>query len=397
MPNQKDSEFPKSAPNRELALEGRSSTRTARAGRVGSSSRSSTVVRPDVTRGEIVDHLRGRITSGDLTPGSRLPTYRALQSSLQANMVTVSRAIDQLKGEGFIDTQGARGTFVVNHPPHLFRYALVFPSHPSESNWPRFWEALAKEAATIEREGPCEMPVYYDVDQFAHQGGDWYTKLLEDMRAHRFAGLIFAADPWVVRDTPLVTEPGMPYVSITSPQPALYPNIATVDLDTVGLVEKALDYLVARGRKRLAVLSHSDNLDQLEPVKLAAQQRGMEMRSYWTQSATPSAPKSAQACMNLLMRLPADDRPNALFVTDDNLVEYATAGLVDAGVRFPQDMEVVAHCNFPWPTPVVVPVKRIGFDARRCLRACVQSIDHQRRGRGMPPPVAIPAVFEDEL
>lgn len=354
--------------------------------------------RIDVTRGEIVAHLRRRITSGELAPGSRLPTYRGLQTLLQANMVTVSRAIDQLKGEGFIDTQGSRGTFVVDHPPHLFRYALVFPSHPSDTDWPRFWEALAKEAGTIERDGPCEMPIYYDVNQISHPGSASYAKLVEDVRAHRFAGLIFAADPWVVSGTPLLSEPGMPRVSITRPQPADFPNVATVGLDTEGLIHKAFDYLAARGRKRLAVLSVPTEVDRLlGTITREAARRGMETRPYWIQAVSPILPKPAQACMHLLMHDGQSQRPDALFVTDDNLVEYATAGLVDAGVRVPDALDVVAHCNFPWPTTGALPVRRIGFDARECLRACVKSIDAQRQNKVMPAHVTVLSLFEDQL
>jgi len=98
-----------------------------------------------------------------------------------------------------------------------------------------------------------------------------------------------------------------------------------------------------------------------------------------------------------MMRDGQVDRPDALLVTDDNLVEYATAGLVDAGVRVPTDMDVVVHCNFPWPTPSLVPVRRIGYDAAQMLRACLDIADVQRHGAPVPSPRTIPPLFEDEL
>jgi DNA-binding LacI/PurR family transcriptional regulator len=354
--------------------------------------------RPAVSRNDIVLELRRRITSGELPPGTRLPTHRDLRRDLQANIVTVGRAIDQLKLEGFVDTQGSRGTFVVRHPPHLFRYALVFPSHPSESNWPRFWDALAKEANTVERDGPCEIPVFYDIDVISHPGSDGYRQLLSDVQAHRLAGLIFAAHPWVVKDTPIVREPGIPRVALLAPH-ADYTNMAAVGLDMHGLITKSLDYLAARGRKRLAVVSAPGDIDSgaIQTVKVEAAKRGLETRPYWLQAVSEAFPKPAQACMHIVMREGQKDRPDALFVMDDNLVESATAGLVDAGVRVPDDLDVVAHCNFPWPTQSVLPVKRIGFDARQMLRECVKSIDYQRQRGSMPPPETIPAIFEDQL
>lgn len=353
--------------------------------------------RPSVRRSEIVQELRQRITSGQLLPGTRLPTHRSLRSELGANIVTLGRAIDQLKLEGFIDTRGSRGTFVARHPPHLYRYALIFPSHPSDTNWPRFWDALAKEARTIERDTPCEIPAFYDIDAVSHPGSDGYRQLLEDVQSHRLAGLIFASHPWVVKDTPIVREPGIARVALLSPQ-ADFTNIAAVRLDMHGLITRALDYLAVRGRKRLAVLTATSDMDEMvQTVRQEAAKRGLETRPYWLQAVDGAYPKPAQACMHMVMRDGQVDRPDALFVTDDNLVESATAGVVDSGMRVPDDLDIVGHCNFPWPTPSVLPIRRIGFDARQVLRACVKSIDQQRQGKPMPEPALIPAIFEDQL
>jgi hypothetical protein len=90
-------------------------------------------------------------------------------------------------------------------------------------------------------------------------------------------------------------------------------------------------------------------------------------------------------------------RPDGLIIADDNFVEAASGGLIRAGVRVPEDVEVVAHCNFPWPTPSVLPVKRLGFSARQVLRECINSVDAQRRGEAIKPPIAIPALFEEEV
>jgi DNA-binding LacI/PurR family transcriptional regulator len=123
---------------------------------------------------------------------------------------------------------------------------------------------------------------------------------------------------------------------------------------------------------------------------------GLESRPYWRIEVNQSTPHTARTCAQLLMRLPPADRPDGLLVTDDNLVEQATAGLIDAGVKVPSDIAVVAHCNFPWPTPSAVPVSRLGYDARTVLRACMDVIDAQRRGETPPHVTMIDPVFEDE-
>ena len=57
----------------------------------------------------------------------------------------------------------------------------------------------------------------------------------------------------------------------------------------------------------------------------------------------------------------------------------------------------MAHCNFPWPVPSAVPVKRIGYDAREVLEQCIRVIDMQRQGQTPPKQVLVEAVFEEEL
>ena len=352
--------------------------------------------RPPVSKGEIVLAIRRRITSGEWGPGRRLPTHRELRRELSANIVTVGRAIDSLRLDGFLDTQGRRGTFVSMHPPHLSRYALVFASHPLEPNWTRQWEALAKEAATLHHDRPVEISVYYDVDVDRRGTSGDFERLTEDVLAHRLAGLVFASHPWVVAKTPILDEPGIPRVALMNPDTD-YPSVAAVVFGDT-LIERALDYLVAQGRKRLAVLTvPMKAAEHTQRIRRQAAARGLETRPYWIQSVGTGTPHSTQAIVHLMMRDGQVDRPDALLVTDDNLVEYATAGLVDAGVRVPTDMDVVVHCNFPWPTPSLVPVRRIGYDAAQMLRACLDIADVQRHGAPVPSPRTIPPLFEDEL
>jgi DNA-binding LacI/PurR family transcriptional regulator len=123
----------------------------------------------------------------------------------------------------------------------------------------------------------------------------------------------------------------------------------------------------------------------------------MTIRPHWVQGVHLAAPQLARNCAQLLMHAGQDERPDALIISDDNLVEFATAGLIAAGVRVPDDLEVVAHCNFPWPTPSVVPVKRLGYEVSRVLKACLESIDLQRGGEAAPAATVIPAVFEDDI
>jgi GntR family transcriptional regulator len=58
--------------------------------------------------------VSGQVASGQLAPGSRLPTVRQLAGDLGLAPGTVARAYAELEAEGVVISQGRRGTFVAS-------------------------------------------------------------------------------------------------------------------------------------------------------------------------------------------------------------------------------------------------------------------------------------------
>jgi len=62
------------------------------------------------------DQLRSQIArraaSGDIPPGTKLPTVRGLATELGLAPNTVARAYRELEADGVVVTEGRRGTFV---------------------------------------------------------------------------------------------------------------------------------------------------------------------------------------------------------------------------------------------------------------------------------------------
>jgi GntR family transcriptional regulator len=61
---------------------------------------------------QIIDHVRGGMASGQLTPGDQLPTVRQLAVDLAINPNTVVRAYRELELGGLLDSQQGTGTFI---------------------------------------------------------------------------------------------------------------------------------------------------------------------------------------------------------------------------------------------------------------------------------------------
>ncbi len=61
---------------------------------------------------QIADELEEQIRSGDLSPGSQLPTEDDLRDKYRASRNTVRDAIKRLVGQGLVETRPGQGTFV---------------------------------------------------------------------------------------------------------------------------------------------------------------------------------------------------------------------------------------------------------------------------------------------
>jgi DNA-binding transcriptional MocR family regulator len=156
---------------------------------------------------QLYDRFAGAIDAGDLTPGEKLPTTRALAAEAGVNHLTAARVYRKLAESGYVTATVGRGTFVRSLTP------------------------AASEA----------------------RGDDWQVYVLPDR-------------PWSQGDQVLddafrlPQEPGMISLSTGFPSPSLYPTeqIARIATDVFKHRGKeALDYLTAEGlpelREQIAV------------------------------------------------------------------------------------------------------------------------------------------------
>jgi len=126
---------------------------------------------------------------------------------------------------------------------------------------------------------------------------------------------------------------------------------------------RAVEYLRGRGRRRIAHVR--GDAVHVDPVAFSKELKrlGGEVRPYWVHLVPVGVNfRSASEIVNLLMQLEGGKRPDALVIHDDNMIEPVTAGLLRAGVKVPDDLEIVAHTNWPAPVASQLPMTRLGFD-----------------------------------
>jgi DNA-binding LacI/PurR family transcriptional regulator len=351
------------------------------------------ITRPPVKQENVLRRLRRQIVDGRYAPGSRIPTRTELERRYDVSGITIQRAVEQLIDDGFLVASGRRGTFVVDRPPHLSRYALVFgyPMDQLDSSW--FEQAIHRAALGLERRTSMRFPMYFHMTMRADSPD--FGRLLREVRAQRFAGIIFMLAPAFLDNSPLDKHlDSIPRVAIVSESGT--PEVPAVYVDFDSFFRRALEHLIKQGRKRIAVVTPTP------PASAAALRQikaiNLNVPPHWFHPLLAGDTYVVPSLARLLMAGAApEDRPDGLIIASDNHVDPALTGLVAAGVRIGLDVEVVAHTNFPQPRSSVVPVTRLGFDARQILQTSVERIDELRAGGGAPIVTLLPAQFEHEL
>jgi DNA-binding LacI/PurR family transcriptional regulator len=343
----------------------------------------------------ILAELRGQIVSGVYRPGDRIEPRHELGERFGTTMATIQKALGALERAGFVESRGRAGTFVTDHPPHLSRYALVFSTpRLNDDGVPpsQFFATLGEQAVVLSKRSTRQITCHYGID--SHVDTESFRTLMGEVRLQRLAGLIFVT-PYHVRESPLM-DVDIPRVGIHSVRLA---GLPIVSIPTEEFIDKAMAYFRARGRRRVAVVITSQReVSYGQLLEKSAAAHGLELRSEWLLGLNSSYPRWADRAAKLLVSARhRADRPDALFITDDHLADAVTRGVLDAGLSIPGDIDVVAHANFPQPTPTVTPLVRLGPDVARVLSACVDLIDAQRQGRRPSAFTQLPVLFEHEL
>jgi DNA-binding GntR family transcriptional regulator len=66
---------------------------------------------------QITQHIRGQILSGQIAPGDRIPSARAIAADWNVALATATKVLSMLRAEGLVEGRGGAGTVVTAQPP----------------------------------------------------------------------------------------------------------------------------------------------------------------------------------------------------------------------------------------------------------------------------------------
>lgn len=334
-----------------------------------------------------------KISSGEFAPGGKLPTFDEMGATFDVSRAVLQAAVARLQADGFIRTENRRGLFVADHPPHLFRHAMVFPGHPGAMGWSMFCDVVEKEfkRQVMRVEGSSAL-FFWNIDEREPEAAA-LANLKREMAACTLAGVfLMPGTHWLAHEA-WVRKSSVPVVYLAAAfDSGCAPNVRT---DRDHFYTRAFEFFAKHGHRRVAVLDMADLVYRLE-LRQLYKDAGLEFLPQWHQLVGRSNPESARGVVHLLMDYPRGKRPDALLVADDNLAGFALDGLADAGLAAGRDIDVVAHCNWPAPNPGPAGVRRLGFDASGLVAKAMDCARLLRVRKKCPADNLIPALFQDE-
>jgi DNA-binding LacI/PurR family transcriptional regulator len=316
-------------------------------------------------RRQLVEELKDWIVDGEMKPGDSLPTYEELNNRFDASRGTFHHVLKQLKQDGFVVSVERQGTFLAEHLPCRSRYALIFDSD-EQSNV--FWTKLAREAQRISRKRLDQQFEVFSCDGVKNE----LNELQDKLERRLFAGIFFFFEPRSQLARGIAKNfPKIPKVFLGDYK--LADNRCVIRLDGAACVTKVMEYAASQRVKKIGFIARGGPLF-ITHFPVLAKQFGIETRPEWILSAPEKYTLAVKNLVWLLMSLPNGERPEALYVADDNLLPLVQAALVEKGVKVPDELMLICHYNFPDCTQTVLPVKKIGYDVRDILNQGVQLI-----------------------
>jgi LacI family transcriptional regulator len=185
---------------------------------------------------------------------------------------------------------------------------------------------------------------------------------------------------------------GFPYVAMVAATDD--PDIFAVNADELSGGRIATEHLVQSGHRRIAHLVGDPKVASSEPRR----------RGYLAALATADLPIDAAlivpagftgpegyAAMKILLELPRDRRPTAVFAANDLCADGALRALHEAGLRVPQDVAVIGYDDTwfatmtrPPLTSVCMPIHAMGVEATQMLIAQVEGREVAQRQVVLP-------------
>ena len=317
---------------------------------------------------QLLSQLRQLILSGQLDPGSRLPSEAELQSRLEISRSTIRQALNNAKAEGLIERVTGKGSFVTSSPNAKAKLDLI--------GYITFGFRSDMQVKLLSGAESVTKARGYGI-LFCHSNRDIKeeNRLLDQLIKDKIRGILIwpaMEEDKSRRIFQLAAKSLIPLVLIDRTLKGL--EYDYVISENYAGAYTATEFLVKLGHKRISFLSQpilrlitvaerlrgyrqavkDAGLKPLDPVLV-----GTPNLELMAEDIIPTLSASSSKEIEQIARYLAEpDRPTAIFAMNDLVAMQALKAANLAGLRVPDhlsivgfdDMDIVAHLEVPLTT-----------------------------------------------
>jgi DNA-binding transcriptional regulator YhcF (GntR family) len=308
-----------------------------------------------------------KIISGEFSPGSRLKSYDSIIKELKLSKTTLQMSIEKMKSDGFLRSKNRIGLYVDNHPPCLFNVGLLIPKELGNNLFIQVMKNTIEK--TLNHAGYkvfCHT-IHQISSEFRIDSCDMYKAALKRLiKGCILIGNIGSLSP---KDY-FFNIPNFPVIHLGSSSEYCY----SLNYDTQALASRCAERLSLKNRNAKTAFLFLGNPVLLKNQYLAAaKDKGLVYDEKWIHYIGVDALLETENIIRLLLSVPASDRPDAIVITDDNLIPFFMEAIRKIGSGALKGIHVLAHCNYPaLGQDHEIPICRIGFNSYDASELCLK-------------------------
>ena len=344
---------------------------------------------------DITIDLKQKIVNGAYKPGAPIPRREELLNCYDASKGTVQSAINQLIEEGFLEAHGAKGMFVSNNPPHLYKIGITIPKQVrGTDSIDLFWRNILKEASKLEKSESGYSFKFYHGIGMDEAANDWET-LFKDIENHTISGLILIEHWRLPEVTFYELSKKIPLV-IFEHEEMPRTNVYSVWFNYNHMIDMALERFHAMGTKKIASITNAElPPDYTFHYMNELKKRGMyysdelvqgialgHYEQFWTERIAK------------LLFSRGEENPDGLLILNQNLIPFVLKALREIGKIPGRDLQVIAHSDFPLQTPRYEGVELVGFNDSEALMKSIELLNKHRQGILSAPKLMLDAYWD---
>jgi DNA-binding LacI/PurR family transcriptional regulator len=326
---------------------------------------------------QVVSDLKRQIAAGELAAGARLPGQPQLADRYGVSLITIKKALFTLILEGALRSRVGKGTFVADGaraPGMALQATIGFVLRDLESP---FFSRIARGVEETASGRGLQVLLASSRDE-----ADKEEAQIAHLRRLGVGGLVIASMSHVYRATPVMRamqREKFPFVMVSYVEDDDIPFVGT-DHESGGIL--ATTHLLRRGYRRIGFIN-GERGNLVGDLRAAGYARALRehglrvekrhvfrlrLKGEWNDLRSGAEIGAAFA------RLPAGQRPDAMFVYNDLAALGFQQAVLERGLRVPGDVAIVGFDDIeagryaPVPlTTVQQPTALIGERAVRML------------------------------